>query len=593
MSADPHVEYTRLLHQRRAAMQSLDRAHILVGNLRLVIAVSAATLLFLAPVEWLALPALAFTGLAIYHSRLLRGRARARRAMAVYERGLARMEDRWIGLGESGAAFLAAEHPYASDLDIFGKGSLFELLSLARTPGGEETLAAWLSAPAPVAEIRARQAAIDELRARVDFREDLAVLGEDIRSELRPAALAEWAASPPLLKSLGVRWLAFALSLAAIGAAAWWGWHGSRIAFVAVVALEAMLWWPLRGKIERVIESCGGASKDVQLLAEILERIEREEFTSPKLRGLRAMLNAKRKPPSAQIRRLRLLMDLLDSSRNPFMKPLAPVLMWETQIAFAIEAWRALCGPAVGRWLTAIGEIEALASLAGYAYENPADPFPEIVEEGGPLFEGESLGHPLIPRGKMVRNPVSLSLEAPLLVVSGSNMSGKSTLMRTIGVNAVLAMAGAPVRAASLRMSPVQTGASIRTVDSLHGGSSRFYSEITRLRLIAGMAREAAGKVAPPVLFLLDELLHGTNSHDRLAGGEGIVKGLAALGAIGLVTTHDLALAQIGGTIAGARNVHFEDYLENGRMRFDYKMRPGVVTRSNAMELMRSIGLIE
>ena len=591
MSADPHVEYTRLLHERRAAVQRFDRAHVLIGNMRLLIAVSAAALLFLAPVEWLAVPALAFVALAIYHSRLLRERGRARRALAVYERGLARIEDRWIGLGEPGAAFLAADHPYASDLDIFGKGSLFELLSLARTRGGEETLAAWLTAPAPIEEIAGRQGAIEEIRGRVDLREDIAVLGEDVRAGLRPAQLTEWAAAPAVLTSRGVRWLAFALSLASIGAAAWWAWSGSRIPFAAVVAAEALLWWPLRGKIDRVIEAVGGASKDVQLLAELLARLEREEFASPKLRALRAMLDARRRPPSAHIRRLRLLMDLLDSSRNPFMKPFAPVLMWETQIAFAIEAWRAACGPAVGRWLEALGEIEALASLSGYAYENPADPFPEIVEADGPVFDGEDLGHPLIPRDRMVRNTVSLAAGAPLLVVSGSNMSGKSTLLRTIGVNAVLAMAGAPVRAARLRMTAVRTGASIRTVDSLHGGSSRFYSEITRLRLIAGMAREAKGK--PTVLFLLDELLHGTNSNDRLAGGEGIVNGLTGLGAIGLVTTHDLALARIGGTIAGARNVHFEDRLENGRMKFDYIMRPGVVTRSNAMELMRSIGLID
>ncbi|MGH9661878.1 MAG: MutS-related protein, partial [Bryobacteraceae bacterium] len=230
------------------------------------------------------------------------------------------------------------------------------------------------------------------------------------------------------------------------------------------------------------------------------------------------------------------------------------------------------------RWLDAAGEIEALGSLAGYAYERPADPFPEIVEGGAPVFEAEALGHPLLSGERCVRNDVRLGF----LLVSGSNMSGKSTLLRSVGVATVMAMAGAPVRAGRLRLSPVAVGASIRTVDSLQGGASRFYAEITRLRHIVDLASGPR-----PVLFLLDELLHGTNSHDRLIGAEGIVRGLLARGGIGLVTTHDLALTHI----AEGANVHFQDSIENGRMVFDYKLRPGVVTKSNALELMRSVGL--
>ena len=252
----------------------------------------------------------------------------------------------------------------------------------------------------------------------------------------------------------------------------------------------------------------------------------------------------------------------------------------------AVEAWRAVSGPAVVHWLAAVGEFEALCALATYAYERAEHVLPEIGESG-PLFEATALGHPLLPRAHCVGNDVRLAADAALLVVSGSNMSGKSTLLRTIGVNVVLAQAGAPVRARALRMSPLSIGTSMRIADSLQAGTSRFYAEIQRLRQIVDLAGGAR-----PLLFLLDEILHGTNSHDRRFGAEAVVRGLLARGAIGLITTHDLALSTIVDTLAPrAANVHFEDHLENGRMTFDYRLRSGVVTKSNALELMRAVGL--
>jgi DNA mismatch repair ATPase MutS len=238
------------------------------------------------------------------------------------------------------------------------------------------------------------------------------------------------------------------------------------------------------------------------------------------------------------------------------------------------------------RWLTAVGDIEALSSMAGYRYEHPDDVFPDLAD-GPPLFAGEALGHPLLPESVVIRNDLDLTPPLRVLVVSGSNMSGKSTLLRTVGINAVLAQAGAPVRARRLRLTPLAVCASIRIQDSLQSGVSRFYAEITRLGQIMRRADDQ-----PPVLFLIDELLHGTNSHDRRIGSEAIVRGLVERGAIGLVTTHDLALAQVADALgAGGANVHFEDVLEDGRMRFDYRMRPGVVEHSNALALMRAVGL--
>jgi DNA mismatch repair ATPase MutS len=274
-----------------------------------------------------------------------------------------------------------------------------------------------------------------------------------------------------------------------------------------------------------------------------------------------------------------------------FFAPLAFILLWPLQCAIAIELWRQHSGPAVGRWLSAVGEFEALSSFAGYSFEHPNDPFPELVESEA-LFDGEDLGHPLIPESQNVRTSLRLSKEPSVLIVSGSNMSGKSTLLRTVGTNTVLALAGAPVRARRLKISPLQIGASIRIQDSLQAGASKFYAEITRLRQIVDLTKGDLTKGDPPVLFLLDEILHGTNSHDRKIGAEGVVRGLVNRGAIGLVTTHDLALTQIVEQLdSRAANVHFEDHLEDGKMTFDYLLRPGVLLKSNALELMRSVGL--
>jgi hypothetical protein len=343
----------------------------------------------------------------------------------------------------------------------------------------------------------------------------------------------------------------------------------------------------LQAPVNRALSAVDEAGRDLTLLSEVLGRLESERFSSPRLAELRAALDVEGLPPSRQISRLNRLIDLLDARRNMLFAPLALLTLWPLQFAIAIERWRQASGPAVALWLAAVGEFEALGSLASYAYEHPQDPFPELVEEGV-CFEGEGLGHPLIPEAANVRTDLSLSNERNrVLIVSGSNMSGKSTLLRTVGTNTVMALAGAPVRAGGLRLSPLQVGASIRIQDSLQAGASRFYAEITRLRQIVELTESAL-----PVLFLLDEILHGTNSHDRRIGAEGVVRGLLRRGAMGLVTTHDLALARIAEELAPhAANVHFEDHLEDGKMTFDYRLRPGVVQRSNALELMRSVGL--
>ncbi len=593
---DPATEYARRLAARRAAAAKLSRGERAISAARLALFVVAAGLAWLWWGEailgpgWLALPALAFAVLVVVHERVIQARRRLERAAVHYERSLARLDHHWMGKGEAGLRFLDADHLFAADLDLFGQGSLFELICTARTRAGEETLASWLRSPSPPSQVRERQAAVKELRAHVDLREDLALLGDEVRAGVDPDALAEWAGQPASLTSRAAKLAAAALPLLGVGtlAAGLSGYTGSwgYLPFIAALAIEGLFALPLRARVRHVVGAVEKSGRDLSLLSEVLGRLERERFTAPLLVELRAALDTEGQPPSRRIARLRRLIELLDARRNQLFSPIGYMLLWSTQLAHAIESWRAVSGPAVPRWLAAVGEIEALCALAGYAYENPDDPFPEIAE-GGALFEAEGLGHPLLPRGRCVHNDLRLGKEQRVLIVSGSNMSGKSTLLRTVGVNTVLALAGAPVRAGRLRLSPLNVGASIRVQDSLQAGTSRFYAEITRLRKIVDLTRDGR-----PVIFLIDEMLHGTNSHDRRIGAEAVVRGLVDRRAIGLVTTHDLALAHIAEALdRRAGNVHFEDHLEEGRITFDYIMRPGVVRKSNALELMRAVGL--
>jgi DNA mismatch repair ATPase MutS len=314
--------------------------------------------------------------------------------------------------------------------------------------------------------------------------------------------------------------------------------------------------------------------------------MEREIFSSVRLRQLQTNLAKEGKRPSQEIASFLRLVDYLNQRRNQFFMIVSLPLMWAMQFAFAIEAWRHRSGPYIEGWLDAFGEFEALCALAGYAYEHPEDPFPEIVD-GVTALECEDVRHPLLPRSSCVPNSIHLRGELQLLLISGSNMSGKSTLLRTVGINVVLAQAGGPVRATRMKLCVLSIGATLRVQDSLQAGVSRFYAEINRLHDTMNLT---AG--SRPVLFLLDEILHGTNSHDRAIGAEAVVRGLVDRGAIGLVTTHDLALARVADSLRPrAMNVHFQDHLEDGRMTFDYLLRPGIVEKSNALELMRAVGL--
>jgi hypothetical protein len=591
---NPLAEYQSRLAERSAVGEREGNRFRRIGNARLGTGIAAAVVAFFVfgntvlPAWWLAIPAAAFAALVVVHARVVERLERAQRAVVFYQRGVARLENQWIGKGETGERFRVPAHVYEEDLDIFGRGSLFELLCTARTRAGEDTLARWLLAPASREQARQRQQAIVELRGRLDLREDLAVLGGTVRSGIDPEPAARWGKTALVKFPAGAPLLALMLAASVvITFVLYMASVLQRTPFLGALLVTLGYGFFLGSRTLQVAGSVNSPAGDLALLARLMQRLESGHFDAPLLQGIQERLAASGLVASLQIGKLQRLVARLDWQRNIFFTPIAMALLWSAQIAMAIERWRRISGPHISGWIGAVGEFEALMALAGYSYEHPNDIFPELLDAAGGRLEARRLAHPLMSESQSVPNDVSLGGELRLLIVSGSNMSGKSTLLRAVGLNLVLAWAGAPVRAQSFAVSPLTVGASIRVMDSLQDGKSRFYAEITRLREIVNLANGDR-----TVLFLLDELLSGTNSHDRKIGAEAIVRSLIDRGAIGMITTHDLALAHIADDLPGrAVNVHFADTLEDGRLRFDYQLMPGIVERSNALDLMRSVGL--
>ncbi|PYU24842.1 MAG: mismatch repair protein [Acidobacteria bacterium] len=592
---DPSAEYLRRLDASVEIAARKEQMHLNIGYFKLAVIVAGLLLAWLSLKNdlfspyWLALPVATYASLVILHERIIRARTAAELRAEFYRKGVMRLEGRWAGTGDAGERYRDPKHVYADDLDLFGRGGVFELLSTARTPMGADWLARWLRAASPIPAIRERHELITELRERLDLREEVAIAGEQLRARLNPEKLVAWAESQPLLPARALRAIAAALALCAVAMfmlllAARIGWP-----LLIVLAFELFLLRLYHHRALLVITGANCNAEGMNLFSKILERFEREPFVSVRLCEIAAKLKREPGPASRFIRKLERIVYWIDARESHIARLLRVPLLYDLQVALAAEAWRRQWGARMRACVDAVGEMEALLSFAAYSFEHPNDPFPNFAEanQSQPVFDGAELGHPLIPAAQCVRNSVRLDATTRVLLVSGSNMSGKSTFLRTVGINAVLAMAGAPIRGKSLRLTPVVLGTSIRTTDSLQENRSSFYTEILRIRQVFELTNGNAS-----LLFLFDELLEGTNSKDRRIGAEGLLRVLVSHGAVGAVTTHDLALTAIAQSLDNAvRNMHFQDYVESGKMRFDYKLRDGVVSRSNALELMRLIGL--
>jgi hypothetical protein len=603
---NPLTDLEPRLVRRDAEVTAAEAAGDRLGNVRLALA-AVTLVLVLLPLYtrdgrpwWALLPvAVVFVVLGALHARASEREARARAARAYWQAEKDRVQEKWRELPDQGRDLLPSATTFdarvglAGDLDLFGPASLYQLLSRAVTPRGRQTLAAWLLEPAAPAEIRARQEAVRELAAKPELREALAVaarMGAEVK--LSETGLLAWGESPrPLRFGAVLRIVALLETAALLTTAGLWLALGMPEPFVVALIVQVATLLAIRGPVMERAGRINSPDRALMRFAELLAVIETTTVTSARLLDARTRLATEGVPASQRLASLRGLVERLEASGNMFFAvTLGPALFWDLHLVLAAERWQLQVGPKLRGWLEVIGEVEALASLGAFLAVRPDASMPELVDGEG-VYEVHGLSHPLLDRTRAVANDVTLGGPGSVLLLSGSNMSGKSTFLRAIGLSCVLAQAGGPVTARKLRLSPVVLATSIRVVDSLAQGASHFYAELQRIKFVQDTARVLPS--AARLMYLLDEMLHGTNSKERFIGAVAVVRWLAQRGAVGVVTTHDLSLAQVADELPAGRvvNRHFGDEVDGERIRFDYVLKPGAVQSTNALRLMRAIGI--
>ncbi|MEO1232998.1 MAG: DNA mismatch repair protein MutS [Myxococcota bacterium] len=601
----PRPQLEGALDEAQEAFTASDRRADQIGNVRLGLALVAVVLLLTPLVTrsgtpwWWLLPVMAvFLGLARFQDAWIRRRRDAEASIAYLEGAKSRLDDSWRGLDETGEdvgkPWRGHDLHYADDLDLFGEASLYQLLSRAQTRAGRQLLAAWMAEPAPLSEARERQEAVRALAAHLDLRRRaFEAVAADESEPLDDGPLLSWAKGRELLPAKDVLRLAGLLFPTAliITAVLAFGFGGAREPFYLVALAQIGLLFYTRRFTGPRAAMLSGPERTLGRYARLIDVVESmsdEDAVGP-LREVKEVLQRSGRPASSELRGLERLVDLLDSRLNMFVAAtLWPALMCELNIVLRADEWRDRAGKHLPAWLEALGTFEALASLGALAHERPGYAFPELVDEPG-VFEAEGLTHPLLHPSRAVGNDRVLGGSGTVLLLSGSNMSGKSTWLRSVGLAVVLARMGAPVAARRLRLADVRLATSVRVVDSLAAGASHFYAELRRLKHVVDMARTPG----PPVLYLLDEVLHGTNSRERFLGAVSVLKWLAEHGAFGIVTTHDLSLGRVADHLpSGAvENAHFSDDIRGDGLSFDYRMRPGPIETTNALRMMRAVGI--
>jgi len=551
---------------------------------------------------WPLLAAAAFVfAVLVARQRAARRRMRRSELMADFNReGIARVERRWADLPSVPGATAARNHDYAVDLDLYGDASLLRLLGVCGTAPGWNTLQAWMLAGADADEIALRQEAVREMAGALDFRDRLAAEGRLVASgdsgdtDAAAYRFLRWAEGDSWLQ--GQRWLRIAgLVLAPVNVAA--------ITLFSLGAMPtAVLAWPLVFSalvlvptwkaMHAVFAEADDGESGVRQFGPLLRHIHDASLGSRHAVAIRNRLGANPRVAHEEMNVLRRLLDMADVRRSPlFHIPLALVLHWDVHVLVALERWKERSGHRVRDWLDATGEAEALAALAALAADHPDWTMPALDPDAHTV-DARALGHPLIAPDICVRNDVEVGPAGSFLLVTGSNMSGKSTLLRALGLNAVLAQAGGPVCAARLRMPPLRVVTSMRVDDSLAEGVSYFMAGLQRLKMVVEAAR-SPGSVTPRTLYLLDEILQGTNSAERRVAARTVLRHLLGTDAIGAVTTHDLSLAEAGDLTTRAVAVHLTESVDDGAegLAFDYRLRPGIATSTNALKLLEMVGL--
>ena len=502
-------------------------------------------------------------------------------------------------------------HPYADDLDVFGHASLHVLLGTTCTRPGADLLTTWLLAPAPPETVQRRQNAVRELAPAIEFRDELQAMGR-LAGPVEPKQLRlllDWAESPGwLLPKRSLKWFAIALPILVIATA---GLHIFTVVaylWILPVAVAVGVTQRYKPRIHDDFTRTSSGESGLRRYHTLVARIADARFEDPLLAELRESLirsgeasadsqaSAESEAPARSLERLFRLVELSNLRYSDLIHyPWNLLTLWDIHVLVRLERWKERHGTALRSWMVALGRADALSALAGLAHAHPDWVFPEIADAdpaGQPHLTAKGLGHPLLAPESAVRNDVSLGPPDSLLLVTGSNMSGKSTLLRAIGANVILAGAGGPVFAESMALPVVDLRTSMRIRDSLEKGISYFMAELRRLKAVCDAASAASER---PVLYLLDEILQGTNTAERQIAARRILHHLLDQNAIGAVTTHDLTLADADDLKDRAVLVHFRESVrtpEDGPpIAFDYRLRPGIATSTNALRLMEIMGL--
>lgn len=513
--------------------------------------------------------------------------------------GLLRLARDWQALPLRQPPDAPEHHLYAGDLDVLGRASLQHLLNGTGTPGGRTLLQEWLLAPETPATIRERQAAVAELAPQIDFRDDLALGGRHM--DVSPAAFAgflRWAEGPMwLAQRPWLIWLSRLSPLLLLGLLLaqltgltpypfWLLFLGANLATTALVGKP----------VERILDSVADRQGAFIPYGDLFRLITTPRWSAPLLRRIQAALNAGPLNAENEMRRLGRIMQFGDLRLSLFFPVLQASLLWNFHTLWLLEGWQRRAGRSVRGWIALLSEIDALGAVGALAFDNPGWCYPVIDEAGSAELVARKLGHPLIAPAACVANDVSVGPPGRFLLVTGSNMSGKSTLLRAIGLNIVLAQLGGPVCAEELRMPPLALATSMRVQDSLEQGVSYFLAELQRLQEVVALCEQARAEGTRTPFFLLDEILHGTNTSERQIAARRIIRHLLAVGATGAVSTHDLTLATDPAIAAHSALVHFTETVTRDAdnrpsMSFDYLLRPGLATSTNALTLMEIVGL--